>query len=160
MVLLHPFRPLRTIALDRYFLSNSVGRPAETSIALAGLIMSGVMERYPNLMLCAVHGAGFVPFQVGRLDQAYHQVPGLARKHLAQPPSDSLQNIYADSIVHDPEALAFLVKRLGAERVVLGTDYPFPMGDQDPVGLVRSTPGLTDGAIASILGGNAARLLG
>lgn len=159
-VLLHPLRPLTAIALDRYFLSNSVGRPAETSIALAGLLMSGVMERFPNLVLCAVHGAGFVPFQVGRLDQAYHQVPGLARKRLAQPPSDSLRSIYADSIVHDPEALAFLVRRLGIERVCLGTDYPFPMGDQDPVGLVRSAPGLTDRAVESILGGNAERLLG
>jgi len=157
-VLLHPLRPLAKIDLNRYFLDNSVGRPAETSIAVAGLIMSGVMERFPDLVLCAVHGAGFVPFQIGRLDKAFHQVPGLAQKHITRPPSNSLEKIYADSIVHEPEALAFLIERMGAERVLLGTDYPFPMGDQDPAGLIRATPGLTDRAIESILGGNAARL--
>jgi len=158
-VLLHPLRPLGSIDLNRYFLDNSVGRPAETSIAVAGLIMSGVIERFPNLVLCAVHGGGFVPFQVGRLDKAFDKVPGLAQQRIAQSPSDSLANLYADSIVHDPEALAFLVKRMGADRVVLGTDYPFPMGDQDPVGLIRSTPGLTDKAIESILGGNAVQII-
>ena len=157
-VLLHPVRPLSSIDLNRYFLSNAVGRPAETSIALGGLIMSGVMERFPNLVICAVHGAGFIPFQIGRLEQAYHKVPGLAQQRLEQPPSRSLGRIYADSIVHDPETLAFLVERMGTERVVLGTDYPFPMGDQDPVALIRSTPGLTDRAIESILGDNAMRL--
>lgn len=157
-VLLHPLHPLREIDLNRYFLENSVGRPAETSIAVAGLIMSGVLERFPNLVMCAVHGGGFVPFQLGRLDQAFHQVPGLAQRHLAQPPSKSFGNLCADSIVHDPDALAFLVKRMGAERVFLGTDYPFPMGDQNPVGMIRSTPGLTDQAIELILGGNAMRL--
>jgi len=106
-----------------------------------------------------VHGGGFVPFQVGRLDKAFDKVPGLAQQRIAQSPSDSLANLYADSIVHDPEALAFLVKRMGADRVVLGTDYPFPMGDQDPVGLIRSTPGLTDKAIESILGGNAVQII-
>ena len=156
-VLLHPVHPLETIDLGRYFLSNSVGRPAETSIALAGLIMSGVLERFPGLVLCAVHGAGFVPYQIGRLDKAFHEVPGLARQRMSQPPSNSFGRILADSIVHDPEALAFLVKRMGVERVLLGTDYPFPMGDQDPVGLIRSTPGLTDQDVESILGGNAAR---
>lgn len=158
-VLLHPFRPLGTIDLNRYFLENSVGRPAETSIAVAGLIMSGVLERFPNLVLCAVHGAGFVPFQLGRLDRSFHQVPGLAQKRMVQPPSASFANLYADSIVHDADALAFLVKRMGADRVLLGTDYPFPMGDADPVGLIRSTPGLADDAIESILGGNAERII-
>ena len=157
-VLLHPLRPLGKIDLSRYFLDNSVGRPAETAVAVAGLIMSGVLERFPNLILCAVHGGGFVPFQVGRLDKAFQQVPGLAQVRTARPPSDSFGNLYADSIVHDPEAIAFLVRRMGAERVFLGTDYPFPMGDQDPVGLIRSAPGLTPQAIESILGGNAGRL--
>jgi aminocarboxymuconate-semialdehyde decarboxylase len=158
-VLLHPLHPLGTIDLHRYFLENSVGRPAETSIAVAGLIMSGVLERFPRLALCAVHGAGFVPFQLGRLDRSFYQVPRLAQQRLAQPPSASFANLYADSIVHDPDALTFLVKRMGADRVLLGTDYPFPMGDGDPVALIRSAPGLADDAIESILGGNAERII-
>ena len=154
-ILLHPLRPLGTIDLRRYFLQNSVGRPAETSIALGGLIMSGVIERFPELTLCAVHGGGFIPFQIGRLDQSFHQVPGLARKQIEAPPSASLAKVCVDTIVHDPGTLAFVVERMGVDRIFLGTDYPFPMGDQDPVSLVRSTPGLSSGAISSILGGNA-----
>lgn len=154
-VLLHPLRPLEGTDLRRYFLQNSVGRPAETSIALGGLIMSGVLERYPNLTLCAVHGGGFIPFQIGRLDQSFHQVPRLAQQRLEAPPSQSMANLCVDTIVHDPDALGFVVERMGADRVFLGTDYPFPMGDQDPVGLIRSTPGLTEKARESILGGNA-----
>ena len=158
-VLLHPLRPLEQIGLDRYFLDNSIARPAETSIALSGLIMSGVFERFPDLVICAVHGAGFVPFQIGRLDQAFHRVPGVSHRRMSLPPSASFERAYADSIVHDPAALAFLVDRLGAERVFLGTDYPFPMGDQDPIGLIRSASGLTDDEIEMILSGNAARIL-
>lgn len=154
-ILLHPLRPLEGTDLRRYFLQNSVGRPAETSIALGGLIMSGVLERFPNLVLCAVHGGGFIPFQIGRLDQSFHQVPRLAQKRIVDPPSDSLASVCVDTIVHDPKTLGFVVERMGADRVFLGTDYPFPMGDHDPVGSIRSTPGLTDQAVASILGGNA-----
>ena len=117
-------------------------------------------ERFPDLVLCAVHGGGFVPFQIGRLDKAFEKVPRFAQQSLTRPPSESLQKVYVDTIVHVPEALAFVVERMGDEHVLLGTDYPFPMGDQDPVGLVRSTPGLTDDVIESILGENAARLTG
>lgn len=158
-IVLHPVRPLDGIGLDRYFLNNSVARPAETSIALSGLIMSGVFERFPDLKLCAVHGGGFVPFQAGRLDQSFRNVPGAAARRITRPPSTYLESIYVDTIVHDPETLNFLIRRLGAGQVLLGTDYPFPMGDQDPVGLVQSSPGISAADVESIIGGNAARLL-
>jgi aminocarboxymuconate-semialdehyde decarboxylase len=160
LIVLHPRNPLGGIDLGRYFLHNTVGRPAETTIALAGLIMSGVFERFPDLTLCAVHGGGFVPFQIGRLDQAFHQVPGIAGQRLDTPPSRSMRHVYTDTIVHDRESLAFLVRRMGDERVLLGTDYPFPMGDHDPVAMLRSTPGLSQRDIDRIAGDNAIRLLG
>ena len=159
-ILLHPTRPLVGVGLSRYFLDNAVGRPAETSIALSGLIMSGVFERFPGLKVCAVHGGGFVPFQAGRLDQAFDKVPDAAASRITRRPSSYLESIYTDTIVHDPEALTYLIRRLGAGQILLGTDYPFPMGDQDPVGLVNSLPGTSTAEVDMIIGGNAERLLG
>jgi aminocarboxymuconate-semialdehyde decarboxylase len=159
-VLLHPMRPLSGLDLTRYGMDNAVARPVETSVALAGLIMSGVFERYPGLVLCAVHGAGFLPYQIGRLDKAFRQSPDVAGARITKPPSEYLKTVYADTIVHNPQALAHLVAMLGIDRVMLGTDYPFPMGDQDPVALVNSTPGLGAEEIKAITSENAGRLLG
>lgn len=158
-LLLHPVRPLPSVDLDRYLLENSVGRPAETSIALAGLIMSGVFEQHPSLRVCAVHGGGFTPFQIGRLDQSFRQLPQVAGKQISRPPSTYLESIYVDSIVHDSSALRFLIDRLGADHILLGTDYPFPMGDPDPIASIDATPGLTSTERASILGETANELI-
>ncbi len=160
IVILHPMAPLSGVALDRYFMDNSVGRPAETTIALAGLISSGVFERYPGLRVCAVHGGGFLPFQVGRLDRAYQEKPELAGKLIGRPPSDYLENLYVDTVVHNPKALRFLIEMMGADHILVGTDYPFEMGDDDPVQLVESVPGIEATEKEAILRGNAKRLLG
>lgn len=159
-VLLHPMRPLSGLDLTRYGMDNAVARPVETSVALAGLIMSGVFERYPGLVLCAVHGAGFLPYQIGRLDKAFRQSPDVAGARITKPPSEYLKTVYADTIVHNSQALAHLVAMLGVDQVMLGTDHPFPMGDQDPVALVNSTPGLGPEEIRAITSENARRLLG
>lgn len=158
LLLLHPVRPIPGVDLGRYFMENSVGRPAETSVALAGLILSGVFERHPGLNMCAVHGAGFVPFQVGRLDQAYRQMPETVGHGIEREPSSYLESLYVDTIVHDRTSLSFLVERLGADHIMLGTDYPFPMGDHDPVALVESL-GLSGSERMAVLGGTAASLL-
>lgn len=159
-VLLHPMRPLSGLDLTRYGMDNAVARPVETSVALAGLIMSGVLERYPGLVLCAVHGAGFLPYQIGRLDKAFRHAPDIAGARISKPPSEYLKMVHADTIVHNPQALAHLVAMLGVDRVMLGTDHPFPMGDQDPVALVTSTPGLGPEEVRAITSENARRLLG
>jgi aminocarboxymuconate-semialdehyde decarboxylase len=159
LLVLHPVRPLSGVDLGRYFLENSVGRPAESSIALAGLLLSGVLARHPGIKLCVVHGGGFIPFQLGRLDQSYRQMPGLAAQDIDRPPSSYMDSVYVDTIVHDPLALRFLIDRLGSGHVVLGTDYPFPMGDRDPVALIDSVSGLGVADREAILGGNATRLL-
>ncbi|MDH5521481.1 MAG: amidohydrolase family protein [Acidimicrobiia bacterium] len=157
-VLLHPMTPLPGVDLDRYFLDNAVGRPAETSITLAGLILNGVFERFPGLKLCAVHGGGFVPYQIGRLDQAVKAKPDLAGANLTRLPSEYLRQIYVDTVVNEPAVLRFIVDYLGADRVLLGTDYPFPMGDLDPVATVRAMPGVTDEEFGAICGHNMDRL--
>ncbi len=156
-VLLHPVRPLAGIDLQRYFLENIVARPAESTIAVAGLIFSGVFERHPDLTVCVVHGGGFAPFQIGRMDRAFHQKPELTGRHISKPPSEYLGNLYVDTIVHSSAALDYLVSLLGADHVLLGTDYPFEMGDDDPVTLVRST--VSGDQAEAILGGTAGRLL-
>jgi len=158
-VLLHPMTPIRGVDLDRYFMENAIGRPAETSITLAGLILDGVFERFPRLRVCAVHGGGFVPFQIGRLDQAVKAKPELAGAKLSRLPSDYLRDIYVDTVVNNPSVLRFMVDYLGAEQVLLGTDYPFPMGDLDPVTSIKAMPGVTQDELSAICGDNTHRLL-
>lgn len=159
-VILHPMAPLSGVTLDRYFMDNSVGRPAETTIALAGLMYSGVFDRFPDLRMCAVHGGGFVPFQIGRLDRGYKAKPELAAKQASRLPSEYLGSLYVDTVVHSPAVLRFLIDSMGADHVLVGTDYPFEMGDDDPVALVDSVPGLEPSQREAILGGNARRLFG
>jgi aminocarboxymuconate-semialdehyde decarboxylase len=157
-VLLHPMAPLPGVDLGRYFMDNMVGRPAESTVAFAALLFSGVFERFPGLTLCVVHGGGFVPFQIGRMNQGYRQKPGLVGKHLSREPLDYVRrNVYVDTVLNEPASLRFLVDLLGAERILVGTDYPFEMGDLDPVAFVRSA-GLTGADVEAILSGNAARI--
>lgn len=157
-IVLHPMAPLEGVVLDRYLMDNAVGRPAETTISLAGLINEGVFERYPGLRLCAVHGGGFLPYQIGRLDRSHQAKPEVAAVNTSRLPSEYMAGIYVDTVVHNPAALRFLVDTIGADHILLGTDYPFEMGDEDPVGLVDSVPGLEPAQREAILSGNAARL--
>lgn len=159
-ILLHPMRPLPGVDLSRYFMDNAVGRPAESSIALAGLILSGVLERFPDLVLCTVHGAGFLPYQIGRLDKAYQTKPEVAGARISRPPSEYLRMTHADTVLHDPLSLAHLVSVMGPGRVMVGTDYPFAMGDQDPLALLEEVPGLSDSDRVAIASGNARRIFG
>ncbi len=157
-IVLHPMRPLEGIDLKRYFMDNMIARPAESTIALAGLIFSGVFERFPNLTVCVVHGGGFAPYQIGRMDAGYHQKPNLSAKHINRPPSDYLREIYVDTVVHDHAALRYAVDVLGGDRVLLGTDYPFEMGSHDPVEFVE-TSGLAPDVVEAVLGATASGLL-
>ncbi len=158
-IVLHPMRPLGGIDLSRYFMENMIARPAESTIALAGLIFSGVFERFPDLKLCVVHGGGFAPYQIGRMDAGYRQKPGLAGKHISKPPSDYLRQIYVDTVLHEPAALRYVVDLMGSDRVMLGTDYPFEMGSLDPVEFVESAE-LGPDATEAILGRTARGLVG
>jgi aminocarboxymuconate-semialdehyde decarboxylase len=142
-VLLHPMAPLPGIDLRRHFLHNIVGRPAETTISIARLIMAGVFDRHPGLRVCVVHGGGFLPYQIGRMQRGWEGMPGVADTDLATPPVEVLGRLYFDTIVHDPRVLRFLIDLVGADRIVLGTDYPFEAGDLDPLSTLDAVPGLT-----------------
>jgi aminocarboxymuconate-semialdehyde decarboxylase len=155
VVLIHPYASLGNERLGSYFLSNIVGNPAEETVAAAHLIYGGVLERFPDLKVCLTHGGGFLPYQIGRQDRGFESRSDVTGKKLSSPPSSFLKRFYYDTVVHDPDALRFLVERVGSDRVVLGSDYPFPMGDPDPVGTVKAAS-LDNDVVAAILSGNLA----
>jgi aminocarboxymuconate-semialdehyde decarboxylase len=160
LVLVHP--PNRSLGYDRlqrYFFDNIVSNPAEETIAAAHLIFGGVLERHPALRVFLTHGGGFLPYQIGRQDRGFAARPGVTATHLNTPPSTFLRRFFYDTVVHSPDAIRFLASRVGADRVLLGSDYPFAMGDPEPLATVR-TAGLSDDAVAAILGGNVADALG
>lgn len=159
LVLVHPYASVGSERLTRYFLNNIVGNPAEETVAAAHLIYGGVLERHPRLRVCLTHGGGFLPYQIGRQDRGFESVARLTAVRLNSPPSTLLRRFYYDTVVHGPEALRFLAARVGADRVVLGSDYPFPMGDPSPVATVRAA-GLGEEDTIAVLGGNAVEALG
>jgi aminocarboxymuconate-semialdehyde decarboxylase len=160
LVLLHPCNPLPGVDLGRYFLDNMVGRPAESTIAVAGLLFGGVIERFPELKICTVHGGGFVPFQIGRMQRGYVAASQRTAENISTPPSELARRLYYDTVLHDPKALAFLVDQVGVDRVMMGSDYPFEMGDPEPVQTVESISGIDDDERRLILGGNFEEVLG
>jgi aminocarboxymuconate-semialdehyde decarboxylase len=118
-----------------------------------------VLEELPGLKLCLTHGGGYLPFYASRMDHAWRHRPEGRHAIPGRPPSSYLRQVYADGLVYDQAHLAFLVQQLGAGHVVLGTDYPYDMGDDGAVALVEKMTELTAAERAAILGGNAARLL-
>jgi aminocarboxymuconate-semialdehyde decarboxylase len=159
LVLVHPYASIGSERLKRYFFNNIVGNPAEETVAAAHLIFGGVLERHPRLKVCLTHGGGFLPYQIGRQDRGFSALPKLTAQHLAAPPSSLLRRFYYDTVVHGAAALSFLVDRVGSDRVVLGSDYPFPMGDPEPIATVRGAE-LPDDSMRAILRDNAVTALG
>jgi aminocarboxymuconate-semialdehyde decarboxylase len=155
---LHPQNSGDLTRLADLHLWNLVGFPMETALAVARLILAGVLERHPRLKLILAHGGGYFPYQLGRLDHGYRMRPEL-RERLPRPPSEYLGSIYCDTLTHSDVSLRFLLERLGDDHVVLGTDYPFDMADFDPIEHVVST-GFDASTTAAISGGNAKKLLG
>ncbi len=159
LVMLHPFAPLAGMDLSSHFLHNIIGRPAETTIAIARLLLSGVLARHPDLNICVVHGGGFLPYQIGRMQRGWEAKPAIVAPDLPTPPREAIRSLHFDTILHDPLALRYLIDLVGADRVLLGTDYPFEMGDPDPLGTIDMIPDLTETERLSITGANASRLL-
>lgn len=160
LVVLHPMEPLPGIDLRRHFLHNIVGRPAETTIAVSRMIMAGVFDRHPDLRMCVVHGGGFLPYQVGRMQKVWTDLPGIAATDLKTPPMDVVSGLYFDTVVHNPLAIRYLIDLVGADHVMVGTDYPFEAGDLDPLRTIDAVPGLTASERADITSGTARRVLG
>ncbi len=157
LVFLHPFGCTLDERLDRWYLSNTVGQPAENAVALSHLIFSGVFDRHPGLRLIAAHGGGYLPTHIGRSDHAWRVRPDA--RDCANEPSSYLKRLWFDSLVHSPAVLRALIGAAGSDRVLLGSDFPFDMGTDDPLGALRAA-GLTGSDFHAVRGGNAADLLG
>lgn len=158
LVVIHPHGFTQGDRLTDYYLINVVGNPLDSTVAVSRLIFGGVLERCPALKICVVHGGGYLPLYPYRMDHAWAVRPE-SRERIPHPPSTYLAKLYVDTVVFDPRQLAYLVQSAGDDHVLLGTDYPYDMGESDPVGLVSRVPGLDRAGQERILGGNAARLL-
>jgi aminocarboxymuconate-semialdehyde decarboxylase len=158
-VLLHPATdgPARLLPGSEGF-GNAYCRLLDTTFGVAKLLLSGVLDRHPQLRLVTVHGGGFLPYQAMRLDGA-HRADALSGYALERgTPSAYLRDLYYDTVAMSAPAIRFLTDAVGADRVLLGTDTPFPLGDQDPVGTVRAA-GLTESDTAAVLGGTTTQLI-
>jgi len=159
-LLVHPLHSLAGRAVERHFLGNLVGNPAETTIAIGHLMFGGVVERHRRLRLCFVHGGGFAPYQIGRWDHAYRNDVRGAATNLTTPPSEWLRTMYFDTVVHSSAALTHLLAAVGGSQIVLGSDYPFEMGDPAPVEFIRNADGVGPARLDRIVDENVRRLLG
>ena len=156
-VCIHPFEAAPTGALARYFLGNLVGNLYDTGLAAALLIYGGVLERHPKLRIVLYHAGGALPALIGRLDMGYRLIPE-CRSAIPRPPSSYVAQFYFDIIAHNRELLGHLVKIHGADRFVVGSDYPLPAGLAHPVEEVRAL-GLKPADETKILSLNARELL-
>lgn len=158
-VLVHPWDMAGSPRLDRWMAQWLVGMPAETHLSLLALILGGVFDRVPDsLRICFAHGGGSFAFWLGRLENAWHRRPDLIATSAA-PPSAYLSRIHVDTAVFDERPLRLLVDTFGADRVMCGSDYPYPLGERPAGSVVRSAGFLTDEQRGAILGGNAERFL-
>lgn len=158
VVILHPAGFTEGQRLTDYYLVNVIGLPLSSTLAVTRLILGGVFERHPGLRMLVVHGGGYLPFYSARTDHAFRHRPEM-RQHIDRLPSEYLANLWFDSTVFAPDLLKTLVRVYGAERVLMGTDYPFDMGQGNPLDFIGSA-GLTDRDRALVLGENANQLFG
>jgi len=155
IVFLHPFGCTLDERLDRYYLANTVAQPVENAVALSHLIFAGVLDRHPGLQLLAAHGGGYLPTYIGRSDHAWAVRP--EARGCRDAPSSYLRRLWFDSLVHSADGLRALVVAVGADRVLLGSDYPFDMGVEEPLARFAAA-GLSPADAAAVAGGNAERL--
>ncbi|MCZ6645532.1 MAG: amidohydrolase family protein [SAR324 cluster bacterium] len=158
-VFLHP---VNVVGMERlrkqFYLNNLLGNPFDTAVAAAHLIFGGVLDRFPSLTVCLPHAGGALPYLVGRLEHGWRVRPEC--QHLEQGPIQYLRRFYYDTLSHSAEALSYLIGLVGADRVMVGSDYCFDMGCERPVEVVTGLESLSEEEQAGILQGNARRLLG
>jgi len=158
VIFMHPIGFTQGERLMDHYLNNLIGNPLDTTVGTSHLIFGGVMERHPGLKIVLPHAGGFLGHYWARMDHGWRARPD-CRTIIKKAPTSYLKKFYFDTITFDPEMLRNLIDKFGAAQVLLGTDYPFDMGEEDPVGLINSVPRLPSAEKERIMGGNAARLL-
>jgi aminocarboxymuconate-semialdehyde decarboxylase len=137
-VLVHPWDMMGQDALKKYWMPWLVSMPAETSRAMCSLMMGGVLERFPGVKFCFAHGGGSFPATLGRINHGFEVRPDLCQIETSTPPGEFVRHVYFDSLVHDTRALEYLMDVVGYDRIALGSDYPFPLGEHHPGALIES----------------------
>jgi aminocarboxymuconate-semialdehyde decarboxylase len=163
LVFIHPQGTAELEATTRLsgngLLTNTIGNPLETTIALSHLIFDGTLDRFPGLKICAAHGGGYLPSYAARSDAVMTTFPKRMTGTIKKKPTEYVRQLYYDSIVFTPEALRHLAAEAGPGQIVMGTDYPFPWTSTS-VDHILGTPGLGDAERIAMLGGTAMNLLG
>ena len=131
-ILVHPWDMMGTDSMPKYWMPWLVGMPAEQSRAACALIFGGVLQQFPRLKVMLAHGGGSFPYTIGRIEHGFNMRPDLVATDNPHNPRDYFKQLYFDSCVHDDRALRYLLDTVGIDRVMLGTDYPFPLGEQEP----------------------------
>jgi aminocarboxymuconate-semialdehyde decarboxylase len=157
-VVIHPRGFTHDDRLHKFFLWNTIGQPLEEALAMASLIHEGILDAYPRLKVVICHGGGYLPFYSGRGDKAFESRPE-TRANITAKPSHYMRRLFYDSVIFDPDMLARLVHKVGADRIMMGSDYPRGEIETDPVGFV-SNAGLSDQDRDKILSTNALALFG
>ncbi len=155
----HPYSNSAVCNLDDYYLSNLIGNPLQSTIMAAHLMFSGVFDELKKLKICLAHGGGYVPYQIGRFNHG-HQVRKETRALTKTKPNALLRRFYYDALTHDTRALRYLIDLVGADRVVIGTDSPFDMGEAHPVEMIAKVKGLSAKDREQIFSKTALKLMG
>jgi aminocarboxymuconate-semialdehyde decarboxylase len=139
-VFVHPWDMMGADRMDKYWMPWLVGMPVETTTAITSMIFSGLLEKLPKLRVAFAHGGGSFPSTIGRIEHGFEVRPDLCAVDNNVNPREYLGRFWIDSLVHDPAMLQLVVDQMGADRVALGTDYPFPLGELEPGKLIKSMP--------------------
>lgn len=158
LIFIHPHNTAAADRMQRFYLTNLIGNPLDTTIAATRLIFSGLLEKLPGLKICFAHGGGHLPYIMGRIHHGYVVRPE-CKGGIQRSPWEYFGRLYFDTITHYPPALEYLVRTAGSEHVLMGSDYPYDMGDEDPVASVQGLS-IPEVDKKKILGGNLRRLLG
>jgi aminocarboxymuconate-semialdehyde decarboxylase len=164
-ILMHPYGTAAELGIEKHIegdgvLSNVVGHPLETTLFISHLIFGGVLDRFPRLQICCVHGGGFLPSYADRMDHGCSVFPAQCKGTTKKRPSEYLKQLYFDSLVFTPEAVRHLVAVCGSSQIMIGTDAPIPWVEGSPIDTVLATPGLTHAEQIEILSTNACKFLG
>ena len=159
-IFVHPWDMMGKEKMPKYWLPWLVGMPAETSLAICSMIFGGVFEKFKNLKVCFAHGGGSFPITIGRIEHGFNVRPDLVAIDNNINPREYIGKFYFDSLVHDEMALKFLVDLVGDEKIILGSDYPFPLGEHHPGKLIESMSSLNKESKEKLLWKNAVEFLG
>ena len=155
----HPYQCLAQGGMDDYYLRNFVGFPLDTTLMIAHLMFSGALDELKKLRILCAHGGGFMPYQLGRFIHGFNVRPE-PKQNTKTSPRELFKRFYFDALIHDAQAARYLIDKVGADRVVIGTDHPFDMGPDDPMAAIDAIPGLTANERESVCGRTAKSLLG